>query len=71
MASEVVSKLQTMVTGESKSARKKKAKADAAGTAVPAAPEKTSSEAGTGVSDPGAKINGADSENAYLRELQK
>jgi hypothetical protein len=71
MASEVVSKLQTLVTGESKAARKKKAKAEAGGTAVPAAREQTSSEAGAGGSDPASKANGADSENAYVRELQK
>jgi hypothetical protein len=71
MAADVVSKLQFMVTGESKSARKKKAKADASGTAVPAAPEKTNSEAGAGGSDPASKANGTDSENAYVRELQK
>ncbi|KAF1944896.1 hypothetical protein EJ02DRAFT_463742 [Clathrospora elynae] len=70
MASEVVSKLQTLVTGESKSARKKKARAEGA-TAVPAAPEQTSSETGAGGSDPAGKANGADSENSYIRELQK
>ncbi|KAF2129112.1 hypothetical protein P153DRAFT_367389 [Dothidotthia symphoricarpi CBS 119687] len=69
MASEVVAKLQTLVTGESKSARKKKSKGDA--TAVPAAPEQTSSEAGAGGSDPAGKANGGDSENSYIRELQK
>jgi hypothetical protein len=74
MAPDVVSKLQAMVTGESKSARKKKAKADAGSTAVPAAREQASSEAGAGGSDPGTKLNGAnsaDSENTYVRELQK
>jgi hypothetical protein len=74
MAPDVVSKLQAMVTGESKSARKKKAKADVGSTAVPAAREQTSSEAGAGGSEPGAKLNGAnsaDSENTYVRELQK
>lgn len=70
MASEVVSKLQNMVTGESKSARKKKAKQEGA-TAVPTAPEKTASEAGAGGSDPAGKANGTDSDNSYLRELQK
>ena len=70
MASEVVNKLQNMVTGESKSARKKKGKQEGA-TAVPAAPEKTASEAGAGGSDPAGKANGADSDNSYLREVQK
>ncbi|KAL5118805.1 hypothetical protein ACEQ8H_003308 [Pleosporales sp. CAS-2024a] len=71
MAPDVVSKLQSMVTGESKSARKKKGKTEGSGTAVPAAREQTSSEIGAGGSDPAGKINGADSENAYVRELQK
>jgi hypothetical protein len=70
MASEVVSKLQNLVTGESKSARKKKAKQEGA-TAVPAAPERTSSDADAGGSDPASKANGTDSDNSYLRELQK
>ncbi|KAH6642670.1 hypothetical protein C7974DRAFT_351494 [Boeremia exigua] len=70
MASEVVSKLQNLVTGESKSARKKKAKQESSATAVPAATEKTASEAGAGGSDPLGNING-DSENAYIKELQK
>lgn len=70
MASEVVSKLQNLVTGESKSARKKKAKQENAATAVPAATENASSEAGAGSSDPTANLNG-DSENAYIKELQK
>ncbi len=70
MAPDVVSKLQTMVTGESKSARKKKGKGDAA-TATPAAPEKTSSEVGAGGSESAGKHNGTDNENAYVRELQK
>jgi hypothetical protein len=71
MAADVVSKLQAMVTGESKSARKKKAKAETSGTAVPAASEKTNSEAGAGGSDSAGKAIGTDSENAYVRELQK
>jgi hypothetical protein len=70
MASEVVSKLQNLVTGESKSARKKKAKQENA-TAVPAAPEQSPSDAGAGGSDPASKANGGDSDNSYLRELQK
>lgn len=70
MAPDVVSKLQTLVSGESKSARKKKAKGEAA-TAVPAAPEQTSSEVGAGGSDAAGKANGTDSENSYIRELQK
>lgn len=70
MASEVVNKLQNLVTGESKSARKKKAKQEGA-TAVPAAPEQTNSEAGAGGSNPASKANGSDSDNSYLREVQK
>ncbi|KAJ4357066.1 hypothetical protein N0V95_002804 [Ascochyta clinopodiicola] len=71
MASEVVSKLQNLVTGESKSARKKKAKQESSATAVPAATENTSSEAGaTAGSDPTGNVNG-DSENSYIKELQK
>lgn len=70
MASEVVNKLQTLVTGESKSARKKKGKAES-GTAVPVAPEKTASEAGAGGSEAPSKANGGDSENVYVKELQK
>ncbi|KAF2688842.1 hypothetical protein K458DRAFT_293793 [Lentithecium fluviatile CBS 122367] len=58
-------------SGESKSARKKKAKAEAAAAAVPAPTEKPSSELGAGGSDPAGKANGADSENSYIRELQK
>ena len=69
MAHEVVSKLQSLVSGESKSARKKKAKADTS-TAVPAAPEHVSSEQGAGGSDAADKLNG-ESENAYIKELQK
>lgn len=70
MASEVVNKLQTLVTGESKNARKKKGKSEA-GTAVPVAPEKTNSEAGAGSSEAPSKPNGGESENTYIRELQK
>ncbi|KAG9201846.1 hypothetical protein G6514_005263 [Epicoccum nigrum] len=72
MASEVVSKVKNLVTGESKSARKKKTKQEstATATAVPAATEKTASEAGAGGSDPSGNANG-DSENAYIKELQK
>jgi hypothetical protein len=71
MAPDVVSKLQSMVTGESKSARKTKAKTEGGGTAVPAAREQTYSEAGAGGSDPAGKANGTDSDNAYVREIQK
>lgn len=72
MASEVVSKVKNLVTGESKSARKKKTKQEstAAATAVPAATEKTASEAGAGGSDPSGNANG-DNESAYIKELQK
>jgi len=68
---DVVSKLQSMVTGESKSARKKKGKAEAGATAVPATPEKTASEAGAGGSEAAGKANGAETDNAYVKELQK
>lgn len=70
MASEVVNKLQNLVTGESKSARKKKSKGES-GPAVPAAPEKTASEVGAGSSEAAGKANGTDSDNSYIRELQK
>ncbi|KAF1844546.1 uncharacterized protein K460DRAFT_404839 [Cucurbitaria berberidis CBS 394.84] len=70
MAPDVVSKLQSLVSGESKSARKKKGKGDTA-TAVPAAPEQANSEFGAGGSDAAGKANGTDSENSYIRELQK
>ena len=68
--SEPVANPQTTAAGESKSARKKKAKGAAA--AVPAT-EKTGSEFGGGSSDPAGKANGVDgsSENAYIKELQK
>lgn len=71
MAPDVVSKLQTLVTGESKTARKKKAKAETGSTAVPAAPENTASEAGADGSNHPEKANGTDSDNAYVKELQK
>jgi len=72
MAPDIVSKVQQAITGESKSARKKKAKAETGGTAVPAAREQTSSEAGAGGSETASKAaSGQDSENAYVRELQK
>ena len=69
MASDVVSNPPTAAAGESKSARKKKSKVDAV-AATPAAVEKTSSEFGATGSEAG-KANGADGENAYIRELQK
>lgn len=71
MASEVVSKLQSLVTGESKSARKKKGKSEAGGAAVPTAPEQTASDAGVGDSQVLGQANGSDSDNSYMRELQK
>jgi hypothetical protein len=70
MASEVVSKLQSMVTGESKSARKKKGKGEGA-TAMPSAPERTASDAGAGGSEAAGKAHAGDSDNSYVRELQK
>lgn len=53
---------------ESKSARKKKAKAE-----VAAVPAKTTSEHGSSSPAIDAQLNGADgsSEHAYIRELQK
>lgn len=68
MSSDVVSNPQAPAPGESKSARKKKAKAAAA---VPAPTEKPTSELGAGSSDPAGKANGAESDNSYIRELQK
>ncbi|KAF2734003.1 hypothetical protein EJ04DRAFT_437892 [Polyplosphaeria fusca] len=72
MATDVVANPQSLAAGESKSARKKKAKGGAAATAVPA-PERPSSELDAGSSDPAGKVNGAEgsSDNAYIRELQK
>jgi len=67
---EVVNKLHQLVAGESKGARKKKGKQEGA-TAVPAAREQTSSDAGAGGSEAGSKANGTDSDNSYLREVQK
>jgi hypothetical protein len=57
-------------SGESKGARKKKAKGGAT-AAVPVPTEKTSSEVGAGGSDPAGKAHGGDSDNSYIRELQK
>ena len=67
MSAESIPHPQATNPGESKSARKKKAKAEAA---IPTL-EKTSSEVGSGV--PEGKSNGIDggSENAYIKELQK
>lgn len=71
MASDVVANPQTTAPGESKSARKKKAKAEAAAAVVPVPTEKPTSELGASGSDPAGKANGADSENSYIKELQK
>ncbi|KAF2204337.1 hypothetical protein GQ43DRAFT_446766 [Delitschia confertaspora ATCC 74209] len=69
MSSDVGSKPQTPQPTESKSARKKKAKAEAAATGGTTI-EKLTSESGTPVDS--GKTNGAgDSENSYIRELQK
>jgi hypothetical protein len=66
MSSDAGSKPQTPQPTESKSARKKKAKAEAAAAVVP---DKSTTQAG---SVSGDKANGAgDSENSYIRELQK
>ncbi|KAF2878394.1 hypothetical protein BDV95DRAFT_20672 [Massariosphaeria phaeospora] len=71
MVADVVSNSpQTVSQGDSKSARKKKAKA-ATAPAVPETPEQPASELGGTGSDPAGKTNGADSENAYIKELQK
>jgi len=71
MASDVGSNPQTnAATAESKSARKKKAKAEAT-AAVPAARENPTSELGADGSDPAGKTNGVDSEHSYIKELQK
>ncbi|KAF2002447.1 hypothetical protein P154DRAFT_561935 [Amniculicola lignicola CBS 123094] len=72
MAADVVSNPQTLASAESKSARKKKAKAEAALTAVPAS-NNAASEAGAGASEAGGKANGVDGghENSYIKELQK
>ncbi|OCK80174.1 hypothetical protein K432DRAFT_416868 [Lepidopterella palustris CBS 459.81] len=72
MSSDAVSNPPTAASAESKSARKKKAKAEAAAS-VPALVEKTTSEIST--SSPGheGKTNGIDGspENPYIKELQK
>ncbi|ORY17990.1 hypothetical protein BCR34DRAFT_660565 [Clohesyomyces aquaticus] len=72
MSSEVSNNPQTAAATESKSARKKKAKAEAAATAIPTR-EKSTSEMGTASSDAAGKTNGVggDSENSYIKELQK
>lgn len=69
MSSDAVSNPPTAAPGESKSARKKKAKGDAA-TAVPALAEKATSEFGTNGSEAAGKAAGAE-ENSYIKELQK
>lgn len=67
MSADSIPQPPTTNPGDSKSARKKKAKAEAA---VPTL-ENTSSEVGSGLPDAG-KLNGADGgENAYVKELQK
>lgn len=64
--SDVVANPQT-TAGESKSARKKKAKS----AVVPEA-EKSTSELGTASSEQAGKSSGTDSgENSYLKELQR
>ena len=70
MSSAVVANPPGAAPGESKSARKKKAKAGAAVTAVPAPAEKPVSELGANASDSPGKANGLE-ENSYIRELQK
>ncbi|KAL1601511.1 hypothetical protein SLS60_006426 [Paraconiothyrium brasiliense] len=58
-------------SGESKSSRKKRAKAEAtAATPTLSTTEKTTSELGANSSDAAGKANGGD-ENAYIKELQK
>ncbi|KAF2016557.1 hypothetical protein BU24DRAFT_422917 [Aaosphaeria arxii CBS 175.79] len=70
MTTEPVPNTQASAPGESKTARKKKAKAEAAATAIPIL-EKTGSEAGAESSNPAGKVNGSDGEHAYIKELQK
>jgi hypothetical protein len=72
MSNDVVAKPQSTAAGESKSARKKKAKAEAAATVV-SAPDKPSSDVGAGASEHAGKTNGVDlaSDHAYIKELNK
>jgi hypothetical protein len=67
MSSDVVANPPATNPGESKSARKKKAKAT---IAAPSPVEKSVSDDGANGSDPAGKANGAD-DNSYIRELQK
>ncbi|PVH98739.1 hypothetical protein DM02DRAFT_31260 [Periconia macrospinosa] len=69
MSSNAVANPPAAAPGESKSARKKKAKGEAA-TAVPALAEKTTSEIGTNGSEAAGKAGSAD-DNSYIKELQK
>ncbi|CAI6329821.1 unnamed protein product [Periconia digitata] len=69
MSAGAVSNPPTAASGESKNARKKKAKGEAA-TAVPALVEKTTSEFGTNGSEAAGRTAGAE-DNAFVKELQK
>jgi len=70
MATEVIANPPAAQSAESKSARKKKAKAEAA-AAIPIPTEQPASELGANSSDVAGKSNGAESENSYIKELQK
>ncbi|KAF2443698.1 hypothetical protein P171DRAFT_390083 [Karstenula rhodostoma CBS 690.94] len=71
MGADVVANPPPSASGESKSSRKKRAKAETA-SATPTLPtaDKTTSEFGTNNSDAAGKANGGD-DNLYIRELQK
>lgn len=71
MGADVVANPPPAASGESKSSRKKRAKAEAV-SATPTLPtaEKATSELGANGSDVAGKTNGVD-ENLYIRELQK
>lgn len=62
-----VSSIPPQLPTESKSARKKKAKAEVASSP---APSKTRTDSSAGL-DATEKVNGESGENAYVKELQK
>lgn len=71
MSADTVANPPPAASGESKSSRKKRAKAEAA-SATPTLPtnNKTSSELGANSSDAAGKVNGGE-ENLFIKELQK
>jgi hypothetical protein len=71
MGVDVVANPPPAASAESKSSRKKRAKADTA-SATPTLPtiEKTTSELGANSSDAAGKVNGGE-DNLFVRELQK